>query len=189
MMIVAPTVQTPRLILRAQQPSDTEPLMAAFADDDYSRFITRDHRALTREEAWRPIATVPGMWAVSGYGQWMVEEKATGLAVGRLGPWQPEGWPDFEIGWSIFPQHQGKGFAVEGAAAAFLWAHQQLGRDHAIHLIDPANVASERVAAKLGGAITGTWELPGGGDANVWTTRWESFIQTEAYTNQLSAGA
>jgi RimJ/RimL family protein N-acetyltransferase len=188
-MTLAPTLHTPRLILRAQRPSDTEPLMAAFADDDYSRFITLGRRALTRAEAWRPIATVPGMWAVSGYGQWMVEEKASGLAVGRLGPWQPEGWPDFEIGWSIFPPHWGKGYAAEGAAAAMIWAHDILGRDHAIHLIDPANVASERVAAKLGAAITGTWEIPGGSIANVWTTHWESFTQTEAYANQLAVGA
>ena len=126
---------------------------------------------------------------MNGYGQFMVEEKATGLAVGRLGPWQPEGWPDFEIGWSIFPQHQGKGYAAEGAAAAFAWVHENLGRDHVIHLIDPANIASERVAAKLGATITGNWEIPGGGTANVWTSRWESFTQTEVYANHLSAGA
>jgi RimJ/RimL family protein N-acetyltransferase len=186
---LAPTLHTRRLILRAQRPSDTEALMAAFADDAYARFITRDHRALTREEAWRPIATVPGMWSVNGYGQWMVEERATGLPVGRLGPWQPEGWPDFEIGWTIFPPHWGKGYAVEGAAAAFVWAHDKLGRDYAIHLIDPANIASERVAAKLGGRITGTWEIPGGWTANVWTTDWESFTETEVYANHPLAGA
>ena len=180
-MTIPPTLVTPRLILRAQRPSDTEPLMAAFADESYSRFITRDRRALTREEAWRPIATVPGMWAVCGYGQFMVEERATGLPVGRLGPWQPEGWPDFEIGWSIFPSHWGKGYAAEGAAATLIWAHAQLGRDHVIHLIDPANVASERVAVKLGAGITGTWDIPGGGTANIWTTRWESLTQTEVY--------
>jgi len=187
-MTFAPTLHTRRLILRAQRPSDTEPLMAAFGNDDYSRFITLGRRALTREEAWRPIATVPGMWSVNGYGQFMVEEKATGLAVGRLGPWQPEGWPDFEIGWSIFPEHCGKGYAAEGAAAALIWAHETLGRDHVIHLIDPANSASERVAEKLGATVTGTWEIPGGGTANVWTTTWQSFTQTEIYTNHL-AGA
>ncbi len=189
-MTEVPVLHTPRMLLRGQRPDDTEPLMAAFADEGYARFITREHRPLTREEAWRPIATVPGMWAVSGYGQWIAEERDSGLAVGRLGPWQPEGWPDFEIGWTIFPQHQGKGYAVEGAAAAFVWAHEALGRDHAIHLIDPANVASERVAQKLGAAITGSWDIPGGGGpVNIWTTRWKSFTQTEVYANHLSAAA
>jgi RimJ/RimL family protein N-acetyltransferase len=186
-MTAAPTLHTPRLILRAQRPQDTEPLMAAFADPDYSRFITRERRALTRTEAWRPIATVPGMWAVNGYGQWMVEERRTGLPVGRLGPWHPEGWPDFEIGWSIFPQHQGNGYAAEGAAAALTWTREALGRDYVIHLIDPANIASERVARKLGAAITGTWDIPDVGTVNIWTTRWENFTRTRVYTNHLAA--
>ena len=187
-MTEIPTLHTSRLILRAQRPDDTETLMAAFADEGYSRFITREQRALTRVEAWRSIAIVPGMWAANGYGQWMVDERATGLAVGRLGPWQPEGWPDFEIGWSIFPSHWGKGYAAEGAAATLIWAHETLGRDHVIHLIDPANLASERVARKLGATITGSWDTPLGGTVNIWTTRWKSFTQTEVYANQRAAG-
>jgi RimJ/RimL family protein N-acetyltransferase len=69
-----------------------------------------------------------------------------------------------------------------------VWAHDHLGRDYAIHLIDPANAASERVAQKLGAEVTGTWAIPGGGIANIWTTRWESFTQTETYANLPAAG-
>jgi RimJ/RimL family protein N-acetyltransferase len=184
-----PTLRTKRLILRAQRPDDTEALMAAFGDDDFSRYITRERRALTRMEAWRPIALVPGMWTVNGYGQWMVEERATGLPVGRLGPWYPDGWPGFEIGWSIFPGHQGKGYAVEGTVAAMIWVHEALGRDEVIHLIDPANAASEKVATRLGARLASTWDVPGGGVANIWSSRWEKFTKTEAYTNHLAGRA
>lgn len=187
-MTAVPTLQTPRLILRPQRPDDTEPLIAAFADDDFSRFITRERRGLTREEAWRVIALAAGSWATCGFGQWVAQERSTGRAVGRLGPWRPEGWPDFEIGWSIFPQSQGKGYALEGAAAAMLWVREALGRDHVIHLIDPANAASARVAAKLGAELTGEWEIPEVAAVNIWTTRWEAFTRTRAYANQLAAG-
>lgn len=183
-----PTLHTRRLLLRAQRPDDTEALMEAFADDNFSRFITREQRGLSRTEAWRPISLVAGSWTANGYGNWMVEEKESGQPVGRLGPWRPAGWPDFEIGWSIFPQHQGKGYAAEGAAAALVWAHETLGRDYVIHLIDPANRASERVAARLGATMTGSWEIPDHDKVNIWTTRWESFTQTDIYQNQLSAG-
>jgi RimJ/RimL family protein N-acetyltransferase len=152
-MTVPPTLHTKRLLLRAQRPDDTEALMAAFADDAYSRFITREQRGLSRLEAWRPIALVPGMWAANGYGQWMVEERATGLPVGRLGPWAPEGWPDFEIGWSIFPAHQGKGYATEAALAARDWAYGVLELAPLVSLIDVENAASIRVAQKLGASI------------------------------------
>lgn len=183
-----PTLQTRRLILRPQQPSDTEPLMAAFADDGFARFITHEKRGLDRVEAWRLVSLVAGSWAAAGFGQWIAQERATGLAVGRLGPWAPEGWPDFEIAWSIFPDHQGKGYAVEGAAAAIVWAHEALGRAYVIHLIDPANKASAAVAARLGARATGRWMVPTGEEIPVWTTRWEKFKETEAYKNHQTAG-
>jgi len=188
-MTEIPTLHTERLILRAQRPDDTETLMAAFADDEFSRFITREGRGLSREEAWRPIALMAGSWAASGHGQFMVDERATGLPVGRLGPWNPEGWPDFEIGWSIFPEHQGKGYAVEGAAAAIIWSHEALGRQHVIHLIDPRNAASERVATVLGGEMTDEWVSPSGIEARIWTTRWDRFVETEAYRRHVAAAA
>jgi RimJ/RimL family protein N-acetyltransferase len=184
-----PTLRTERLTLRGQEPKDTEILMQAFADDDFSRFITREGRGLSREEAWRPIAMVPGSWAVAGYGQWMVEKSDTGEAVGRLGPWAPEGWPDFEVGWTIFPAHQGNGYAVEGAAAAIAWSHEALGRDHVIHLIDPDNHVSERVARALGAEVTGDWTVPSGGHARIWTTLWDRFTATPAYARLVAARA
>jgi RimJ/RimL family protein N-acetyltransferase len=179
--MIVPTLDTPRLVLRGHRPADTEPMMRAYADGDFSRFITRQQRALSREEAWWSIAMVAGSWAVSGYGMWIVEEKASGEVAGRIGPWAPEGWPDFEIGWAIVPGHQGMGFAVEGAAAAIAWALEALGRDHVIHLIDPRNTASERVAAALGAEVTGIWNSPLGEKANVWTTRWDRFAETPAW--------
>ena len=188
-MTAIPGLETARLILRGQRPDDSEALAAAYAHGDFARFITREARALNPIEAWRNMAGVAGSWAVSGYGQWIAEERATGLPVGRIGPWAPEGWPDFEIGWAVFPAHQGKGFAVEGAAAALIWAHEALGRDHVIHLIDPRNLASERIAAALGAEITGEWDSPLAPGVRIWTTRWARFIETPAYRSHVAAGA
>lgn len=186
-MTEIPTLDTERLILRGQRPSDTEALIAAYADDDFARFITREKRGLDAVEAWRVAAIVAGSWATQGYGQWIAEERATGLPVGRLGPWAPPSWPDFEIGWTIFPGHQGKGYAREGAAGSVIWAHEALGRDHVIHLIDPANVASERVAIALGAEKTGRWTVPTGEEVPIWTTRWEAFIKSSAYRRHVAA--
>jgi RimJ/RimL family protein N-acetyltransferase len=188
-MTEIPTLQTQRLILRGQRPSDTEALTTAFADHNFSRFITYEKRGLDRVEAWRPIALGAGSWAVRGFGQWIVEERKTGLPVGRIGPWMPEGWPDFEIGWSVFPQHQGKGYAVEAATAAMIWAHEALDRDYVIHLIDPANSASQRVAIALGAERTGLWQVPTGEEVPIWTTRWDRFVETEAYRRHLAASS
>ena len=188
-MTLAPSLHTRRLILRAQRPADIETLMTALADDDFARFITRERRGLTREQAWRALAIVAGSWAVDGYGMWIAEERASGEPVGRIGPWAPAGWPDFEIAWAVFPKHQGKGYAVEAAAAAFVWAHETLGRDHVIHLIDPLNVPSEGVAAALGAEVTGTWRSPLAEGARIWTTRWQRFAATAAYQRHVAAAA
>jgi len=178
--VTVPTLETQRLVLRAQRPDDSEALFRAYADDGFARFITRQGRGLDRAEAWWASTMVAGSWAVSGYGMWIVEEKASGLAVGRVGPWAPEGWPGFEVGWAIFPGHQGNGYAVEAAAAAIAWTHDALGRGEVIHLIDPLNAASERVAKALGAEPTGSWDSPLGEKVNVWTTRWERFVAASA---------
>lgn len=55
------------------------------------------------EEAGRVIASVEGYWGWRGFSLMAVIERATGLLVGRVGPWMPHGWPDIEIGWTIHP--------------------------------------------------------------------------------------
>ncbi len=76
---------------------------------------------------------------------------------GRLGPWQPEGWPGHEIGWGLLRETWGKGYATEGAAASMDWAFANLGWSQVIHSINPQNLASIGVAKKLGS----TWQGPG----------------------------
>src|SRR4051812_28958145 len=121
-----PVLETERLILRGFCPADTEAFIAALAKDEFARTITREGRGLDRAEAWRAMAGVNGSWSLDGFGNWVVVEKASAQPIGRLGPFAPPGWPDFEIGWAIFPEFQRKGYAVEGAAAAVIWCHEAL---------------------------------------------------------------
>jgi RimJ/RimL family protein N-acetyltransferase len=84
-----------------------------------------------------------------------VIEKTSGRWVGRLGPWQPEGWAGTEIGGGLHPVAWGKGYATEGSAAAIDWAIETLGWTDILHCIDPANVGSMRVAERLGSRLRG----------------------------------
>jgi len=186
--MTAPTIETPRLILRDIRPQDVEPYMAALARDDFARFITREGRGLDRAEAWRTTALVAGSWALCGFGNWAVVEKASGALIGRLGPWMPEGWPDFEIGWAIFPEYQRRGYASEGVAAAIRWSHDALGRDVFTHCILDENEPSQRLAASLGAERAGVWNPPWGGEVQRWETRWDRFITPPAYARLVAAG-
>ena len=103
-----------------------------------------------RSVAWRGLCTVTGAWTIEGYSMFSVIEKATGRWVGRVGPWMPEGWPGTEVGWGIVKSAWGRGYATEAATAATDWAFEHLGWTDVIHSIDPANVASQHVALRLG---------------------------------------
>ena len=49
---------------------------------------------VSRAVAWRGMATIVGCWLLRGHGFFSVIDKATGRWAGRVGPWQPEGWPE-----------------------------------------------------------------------------------------------
>jgi RimJ/RimL family protein N-acetyltransferase len=83
------------------------------------------------------------------------------MLLGRIGFFEPEGWPGFELGWMLRRASWGKGYATEGARRALAHAFTAMERDHLISLIRPANRASIRVAERLGETLRGQTELFG----------------------------
>jgi RimJ/RimL family protein N-acetyltransferase len=150
-------LETPRLLLRPTHPEDFEPWAAFMADPESARFVGG---VQLRPVAWRGFLAMAGAWAIQGFAMFSVIEKASGRWIGRIGPWQPEGWPGTEIGWGIVRDRCGLGYATEGAAATIDWAFAELGWTEVIHTIDIANVASHAVARKLGSRNRGRGQLP-----------------------------
>jgi RimJ/RimL family protein N-acetyltransferase len=151
------TLETPRLTLRLPRAEDLDPWAAMMAEEEAARFIGG---VAPRSVTWRGLMTMIGAWHAQGFAMFSVIEKASGRWVGRLGPWMPEGWPGPEVGWAIVRDCWGRGYAPEGAEAATTWAFDHLGWDRVIHSIDPANVASQAVARKLGSRNLGPGKLP-----------------------------
>lgn len=154
---LGPTLTTERLILRPPRAEDFEPMAAFVADEDSMRYMGG---VQPRAVAWRAFMTIVGAWYMQGFAMFMAIERSSGLWVGRLGPWQPEGWPGTEIGWSVAPQFRGCGYATEGANASMDWAFERLGWTDVIHSIHPDNRASEGVAKRLGSQLRGPSPLP-----------------------------
>jgi RimJ/RimL family protein N-acetyltransferase len=71
----------------------------------------------------------------------------------------PEGWPGFELGWTLARHAQGKGYATEGARRALEYAFTEMKREHVISLIHPDNHPSIRVAERLGEKLEGRTQL------------------------------
>ena len=152
-----PTITTARLILRPPEQADLDGWAAMMADEEAARFIGG---AQARAASWRGLASMAGSWALLGYGMFSVVERQTGRWVGRIGPWQPEGWPGTEVGWGLTREHWGKGYAVEAAEVSIDWAFDELGWSEVIHCIDPQNTPSQNVARRLGSENLGPGALP-----------------------------
>ncbi|WP_342360178.1 GNAT family N-acetyltransferase [Terrarubrum flagellatum] len=142
-----PVLETERLVMRAFQASDFDAFAAFYADAELTHFVGGPQ---TRFEAWRNMSARCGSWILRGFGYWALEAKADGKIVGWCGLTFPEGWPEQEIGWSLFREGQGKGYATEAARAARDYAYNVAGWTTAISLIDPRNHASRKVAERLG---------------------------------------
>lgn len=152
-----PVLETDRLILRPPRAEDFEPWAAFAADEEAARHLGG---VQDRAIAWRGICTVSGAWTIRGFSMFSVIEKATGRWVGRLGPWEPEGWPGTEVGWGLSRDCWGKGYATEGATAAIDWAFDNFGWTEVIHTIEPANLNSRKVAERLGSTILRQARMP-----------------------------
>jgi len=111
------TLETERLILRMFREEDFEHYARICADPEVTRYLGQGN-TLERWEAWRQMAMILGHWQLRGYGIWAVEERKTGKLMGRIGLFNPEGWPGLELGWVLGRDYWGKGFATEGAAKA-----------------------------------------------------------------------
>ncbi|SKB82452.1 GNAT family N-acetyltransferase [Luteibacter sp. 22Crub2.1] len=152
-----PRIETDRLILRPTAAEDFEAWAACMGDPEVNRFLGGPQ---PRAVAWRNFMTMAGCWSINGFGMFSVIERASGRWIGRLGPWQPDGWPGHEIGWGMARDTWGKGYATEGAAASMDWAFDHLGWSQVIHSIAPTNIASIAVAKKLGSRWQGPGALP-----------------------------
>jgi RimJ/RimL family protein N-acetyltransferase len=151
-------LETDRLILRNYRLSDFEDHFKLCADPNVMRYLL-GQKPLSRFEAWRHMAYIVGHWELLGYGYFVAEEKATGRFVGRIGFTNPEGWPGFELGWTLAPEFQGKGFATEGGRFLLNYAFSEMKRNHVISVIHPDNRASIRVAERLGEELEGETEV------------------------------
>ena len=158
--LAIPTLETERLTLRPFREADAAALFELSQDPDVVRYVG-DRRAPTLQEAWRAVAGWIGHWALRGYGQWAIEERASGQFIGRAGIINPVDWPGAEVGYLLGREWWGRGYATEAARGAMDWGFREIGFVDLLSLIDPANQASIAVARRLGESLRGETDLMG----------------------------
>ena len=100
----------------------------------------------------------------------------------RVGPLEPPGYPGCEIAWSIARRPR-KGYAQEAARAAIDWAFASFPLERIISLIHPDNLASQRVATRLGERPTGEQFAPFHDPCDIWEMRREDWPAVRSHHN------
>lgn len=157
--MIVPVLETERLILREFREDDFPVYERLSADPSVMRYL--GGKTFNQAEAWRHMAFMVGHWTLRGYGYFALEEKESGQFIGRAGFIYPTGWPGFELGWTVAPTHQRRGFAFEVAQRLLKYAFEDLDKSHVISLIHRDNTPSRRVAEKLGETVEGETEVLG----------------------------
>lgn len=143
---------TDRLLLRLWRHDDLEQLSLLFAQPEFWRYPFGG--PLDAAAAERFIAANLGHWDRFGFGRYAACERSSGRLIGYVGlqyaEWFPEMPDEVEIGWRIDTSEWGKGLATEGALPTLAHGYELLGLDRVICVWEPDNVASGRIAEKLG---------------------------------------
>jgi RimJ/RimL family protein N-acetyltransferase len=153
-MIPIPTLETPRLTLRAHRLEDFETYAALWGNEDVVRFIGGSPS--TPEHTWARLLRAAGHWHHFGFGFLIIEEKQSRRVIGEAGfheakrDMKPSIEGTLETGWLLSPDQHGKGYALEALQALIAWGEQSFPAMTMTAIINPENQLSLKLAAKLG---------------------------------------
>lgn len=149
-------LETNRLLLRHLVMDDLDELFALYSDPDIRRYFPDGVKNIddTREEL---------EWYLNGHpehpelGLWATVEKETGKFVGRCGllPWEIDDTLEVEIAYLIDKAYWNQGLATEAAKGILRYGFEELKLSRLICLMHPENLASQRIAQKVGMTLKG----------------------------------
>ncbi len=145
-------IETDRLLIRPYTIEDMHFLESLVSDPQVVRFIGNG-KTRTKEGArlffnWN----LSHMREDQLFGLQVLVDKISSEPIGHAGliPQDVDGVTEIEVGYWIASAYWGMGFATEAAVAFRDIAFERLNEDRIIALIYPDNIASCRVAEKLG---------------------------------------
>ena len=159
MTLNIPTLTTERLTLRLPQPGDLDGFVEFFTSERAKYAGGSSDMAKANDE----FAEMVDHWGTRGFGSFIMVRKDTGTAIGHVGGLEPSGWPEKELGWSIWcDADEGHGYASEAVIATRDHLFADRGWSTAISYIAPDNTRSLAFAERLGAYHDESAETPSG---------------------------
>ncbi len=148
-MIVA---ETPRLILRQLTLDDLDDLVAIYTYPAVMKFFDSTYTYTYENRKQWLEERVFKCYKQRGWGLWATIYKMDNKLIGRCGliPQLVDGQEEVEIGYLLAKEHWGMGLATEAACISRDYGFEKLRANRLISLIDPDNIASQKVANKVG---------------------------------------
>jgi len=142
-------LQTERMTFRPLTLNDLDQLAEIYSDRYVMRFIYGVH---TREQTRQRILDNLTRYEEYGFGLWATILKTDEQLIGRCGllPHTIDGRSEVEVAYTLARRYWGRGLATEAALAIRDYAFRTLPVDRVIAFVDVDNVASNRVAEKIG---------------------------------------
>lgn len=141
--------ETERLKMISFDINDTDLLFQLTSNADVMKFFPK---ILNHQETFEMICKILEHYKQYGHCFWKLLLKTDEQFIGIAGLLHQdiEGQEETEIAYRIIREHWNKGYATEAAQACREYAQNILGKKRLISLILPENIASIRVAQKLG---------------------------------------
>jgi len=177
-------IETPRLFMKPLQLQDAQGM-----------YPYRSDPAVTRFQSWRPVREEEVEAFILKYGngsinvvdswcQLGVYRKATRELIGDVGMhFLPPDARQVELGFTITPRHQRKGYAAEAVGALFSYLFGSLNKHRIMASVDPRNTASIALLEKMGMRrevhhIKSVWTPEGWGDDVIYAVLREEWENT-----------
>jgi [ribosomal protein S5]-alanine N-acetyltransferase len=143
-------IESERLTIREFRPeADAEPMLAVYGDPEVMRFVPGGHfRGIGIVEA--RLKTYARESSRRGFSSWAVVERESGRVIGDAGFGMFQPTREIELGYTLARDCWGHGFATEAASACLAAGLSHLDAPRIIAVVDEANVASQRVAERIG---------------------------------------
>ncbi len=142
-------LETERLILRVPEMKD----WPEYAELMLSQRALYMGGPFSTGVAWGMFCHDVAQWTLFGHGALMLEDRRSGRCLGQVGINHGPLFPERELGWILFADAEGKGYAYEAAEALRDWAFKVCGLETLVSYIDPENTRSRRLAERLGAAL------------------------------------
>lgn len=151
-----PTLTTSRLTLRPMR-FDDWPAYRQLMASERAQFMGGP---FSEAAAWGMFCSDHAQWDLFGCGALLIDETVTGACVGQVGINAGPLFPEFELGWFVYPDFEGRGYAREAAEAMLRWAKEVRQLPSLVSYVDPANARSTGLAVRLGAELDPKAERP-----------------------------